>query len=101
MLISSLLICIYDLAPRFRHKVNQNVYEVIYSSKQSGVADSQIDRNSIRKKYLLLEINTVTKFLLFKMMLLTGVVYVIIDTCYFFIILIHEWTSCVNELIRK
>ena len=34
---------------------------------QSSVADCQIDRNSITKKYLLIEINTFTKFLLFRM----------------------------------
>ena len=34
---------------------------------QSGVARFQITRNSIRKNVLLLEINTITKFLLFKM----------------------------------
>ena len=34
---------------------------------QSGVADSQIDRNSIRKNIFLLEINTITKFAQFVM----------------------------------
>ena len=46
---------------------------------QSGVADSQINRNSIKKKSLLLVINTFTKFLLFRMKY-------IIDTYNYFII---------------
>ena len=35
-------------------------------SIQSDVADSQIDSNSTQKKYLLLEINTIKKSLLFR-----------------------------------
>ena len=63
---------------------------------QSRVGDSKITRNNIRKKCLLLEINTFTKFLLFKMnMLLTGIVYLIIDTYYFII------SNVINELINK
>ena len=51
---------------------------------QSGVADSQINRNSIKKR-LLLVINTFTKFLLFRMKY-------IIDTYNCFIIPMDKWT---------
>ena len=51
---------------------------------QSGVADSQIIRNSIKKR-LLLVINTFTKFLLFRMKY-------IIDTYNYFIIPMDKWT---------
>ena len=39
----------------------------LYNFIQSGVACSQITRNSIQKKFLLLEINTIRKSLLFKL----------------------------------
>ena len=52
-----------------------------------GVEISQIDRNSMQIKFLVLEINTSTKFLLFGMNYITnGGVYLITDTCNFFII---------------
>ena len=55
-------------------------------SIQSDVADSQIDSNSTQKKYLLLEINTIKKSLLFR------IKYIIDGGClfddWFFIILI-------------
>ena len=59
---------------------------------QSGVADSQINRNSIKKR-LLLVINTFTKFLLFRMKY-------IIDTYNYFIIPMDKWTySLIYHLI--
>ena len=39
---------------------------------QNGLADFQIDLNSIQKKYYLLEINIMTKILLFRMRLIIG-----------------------------
>ena len=44
------------------------------------------------KKYLLLEINTITKFLLFKIKYVHDGCYLVIDTCYCFIIPIRDWT---------
>ena len=40
-------------------------YEVL--STQSDVTDSQIDLNSMQKRYLLVRINTIIRFLLFRM----------------------------------
>ena len=40
-------------------------YEVL--STQSDVTDSQIDLNSMQKRYLLVGINTIIRFLLFRM----------------------------------
>ena len=40
-------------------------YEVL--STQSDVTDSQIDLNSMQKRYLLIRINTIIRFLLFRM----------------------------------
>ena len=44
---------------------------IVYSS----VTDSQINRNSMLKIYLLLKINTTTKFLLFRMKCINDDVY--------------------------
>ena len=46
-------------------------YIHIHVAHTKQFADSQIDPNCIEKKHLLLEINTITKFLLFKMKYVT------------------------------
>ena len=75
-----------------RYRTLMIKYEALHISfKQSGVADSQITRNSIRKIFLLLEIDTIAKFLLFKMKyVIDGGSLLIIDTYYYFVIPIRE-----------
>ena len=75
-----------------RYRTLMVKYEALHISfKQSGVADSQITRNSIRKNFLLLEIDTIAKFLLFKMKyVIDGGNLLIIDTYYYFVIPIRE-----------
>ena len=51
------------------------------------MADSELNRNGIQKKWLLLEINTITKLILFRM---TGAVYLNIDTYNYFIITMRK-----------
>ena len=58
----------------------------------SGVAGSRITRNSIRKSVFMLKINWQSFYCLKWNMLLVGVVYLIFDTYYYFIIPIREWT---------
>ena len=58
-----------------------------------NLVDSLVDRNSKRKKCLLLEFNKVAQFLLFRMKYIIDggpLFYLIIDPYYYFIIPTHE-----------